>query len=72
MYVRLFIIHHRHFWQTVLYVCIEYCIYVSVYDVSAQGAGERTINAHYYYYLVRATAETRGWDGTEMRVSTES
>ena len=65
VYLRLFIIHHRHFWQTVLYVCIEYCIYVSVYDVSAQ-------NAHYYYYLVRATAVTRGWDGTEMRVSTES
>ena len=43
-----------------------------MYDVSAQGADERTINAHYYYYLVRATVVTRGRDGTEMRVSTES
>ena len=42
------------FGRTVLYVCIEYCISVNMYDVSAQGIDERMINVHYYYYLGRS------------------
>ena len=33
-----------------LYMCIEYHIYVNMYHVSAQGVDERMINVHYYYY----------------------
>ena len=33
-----------------LYMCIEYHIYVNTYHVSAQGVDERMINVHYYYY----------------------
>ena len=36
--------------KTVLYVCIEYCIWVNMYHVSTQGIDERMINVHYYYY----------------------
>ena len=38
------------FGRAVLYVRIEYCIYVNMYDVSAQGVDERIINVYYYYY----------------------
>ena len=38
------------FGRTMLYVCIEYCIQVNMYHVSAQGIDERRIHAHYYYY----------------------
>ena len=38
------------FGRTVLYVCIEYCISVNMYRVSAQGVDERMRNVHYYYY----------------------
>ena len=38
------------FGWTVLYMCIEYHIYVNMYHVSAQGVDERMINVHYYYY----------------------
>ena len=38
------------FGRTVLYMCIEYHIWVNMYYVSAQGDDERTINVHYYYY----------------------
>ena len=31
-------------------MCIENCIYVNMYHVSAQGVDERMINVHYYYY----------------------
>ena len=31
-------------------MCIEYCIYVNMYHVSAQGVDECMINVHYYYY----------------------
>ena len=37
------------FGRTVLYVCIEYCILVHVYDVSSQGTDECMINVHYHY-----------------------
>ena len=36
------------FGRTVLYVCIEYCIQVNMYNVSAQGVDEHMINANYY------------------------
>ena len=36
---------------TVLYVCIEYHIWVNRYHVSTQGIDERMINVHYYVYL---------------------
>ena len=38
------------FGRTVLYVCIEYCIYVNMYHAGAQGFDERMINVHYCYY----------------------
>ena len=41
------------FWS-VFYMCIEYCIYVKMYHVSAQGVDERMVNVHYYYYYARA------------------
>ena len=44
------------FGRTVPYVCIEYCIEVNMYHVSAQGVDERMINVHYYYYY--STNET--------------
>ena len=34
------------FGRTVLYMCIEYHIWVNMYNVSAQGADERMINVH--------------------------
>ena len=34
-----------------LYMCIEYHIYVNIYNVSAQGVNERMINVHYYNYF---------------------
>ena len=36
------------FGRTVLYVCIEYCFLVNMYDVSAQSIDEHMINVHYY------------------------
>ena len=36
------------FGRTVLYMCIEYHIYVNMYHVSAQGVNKRMINVHYY------------------------
>ena len=33
-----------------LYMCIEYHIWVNMYHVSAQSVDERLINVHYYYY----------------------
>ena len=33
-----------------LYMCIEYHVWVNMYHVSAQGVDERKINVHYYYY----------------------
>ena len=39
------------FGRTMLYMCIEYHIYVNVYHVSAQGVDERMINVHYYSFL---------------------
>ena len=34
-----------------LYMCMEYHIYVNMYHVNAQGdVDERMINVHYYYY----------------------
>ena len=41
--------------RTVLYICIEYCILVNKYYVSAQGVDECIIPVHsysYYYYGV--------------------
>ena len=38
------------FGRIVLYMCVEYYIYVNMYHMSAQGVDERMINAHYYYY----------------------
>ena len=35
-----------------LYMCIEYHIWVNMYHVSAQGIDERMINVHYYYYYL--------------------
>ena len=32
-------------------MCIENCIYVNMYHVSAQGVDERMINVHYYNRL---------------------
>ena len=37
------------FGRTMLYMCIEYHIYVNMYHVSDQGVDERMINVHYYY-----------------------
>ena len=34
-----------------LYMCIEYHIYINMYHVSAQGVDENMINVHYYYYI---------------------
>ena len=31
-------------------MCIEYCVQVNMYHVSAQGVDERIINVHYYYH----------------------
>ena len=36
----------NYFGRTVLYVCIEYCIYVNMYDMSVQGVDERMRNGH--------------------------
>ena len=33
-----------------LYMCIEYHIWVNMYHVNAQGVDEHMINVHYYYY----------------------
>ena len=30
-------------------MCMEYCIEVNMYPVSAMGIDERMINVHYYY-----------------------
>ena len=38
------------FGKTLLYMCIEYCVQVNVYYMSAQGVDECMINAHYYIY----------------------
>ena len=38
------------FGRIVFYVSIEYCIWVNIYHVSAQGIDEHMINVHYYYY----------------------
>ena len=35
--------------RIVLYMCIEYHMWVNMYHVSAQGVDERMINVHYYY-----------------------
>ena len=40
------------FGSTVLYMCIEYHIYVNMYHVSVQGVDECMINVHYYYYYI--------------------
>ena len=40
------------FGRTVLYMCIEYHISVTMYHVSTQGVDECMINVHYYYHLV--------------------
>ena len=37
------------FGRTMLYMCIEYHIYVNMYHVSAEGVDGRVINVHYYY-----------------------
>ena len=37
------------FGGTVLYVRIEYCILVNMYDVRVQGVDEHMIYGHYYY-----------------------
>ena len=51
-FVRVHIIPYVNcFGRTVLYMCIEYYIWVNMYHVSAQGVDERMINVHYYYYL---------------------
>ena len=34
-----------------LYMCIEYHMWVNMYHVSAQGVDERMTNVHYYYLL---------------------
>ena len=34
-------------------MCIEYNIYVNMYDVSAQGVDERMINVQHYHYPTR-------------------
>ena len=31
-------------------MCIEYCFYISMYDVSAQGVDEHSIYYYYYHY----------------------
>ena len=43
------ILYANRFGRTVLYMCIEYYIYVNMYHVSTQGVDERMINVHYYY-----------------------
>ena len=43
------ILYVNRFGRTVLYVRIEYHIYVNMYHVSTQGVDERMINVHYYY-----------------------
>ena len=37
------------FGRTVLYGCIGHCIWVNMYDESAQGVDERIINVYYYH-----------------------
>ena len=44
------ILYVNSFGRTTLYMCIEYHIYVNMYQVSAQGIDEHIINVHYYYY----------------------
>ena len=34
-------------------MCIEYHIWINMYDVSTQGVDEHMINVHYDYYLKR-------------------
>ena len=34
--------------MTMLYMCIEYHIYVNMHHMSAQGVDERMLNVHYY------------------------
>ena len=38
------------FGRTMLYMCIEYHVWVNMCHVSVQGVDERMINVHYYYY----------------------
>ena len=49
-YYFLIILYVNCFGRTMLYICIEYHIYVNMYHVSAQGIDERMISVHYYYY----------------------
>ena len=44
------ILYAKNFGRNMLYMCIEYHIWVNMYHVSAQGVDERMINVHYYYY----------------------
>ena len=44
------ILYANCFGRNMLYMCIEYHIWVNMYHVSAQGVDERMINVHYYYY----------------------
>ena len=37
------------FGRTVLYMCVEYRVYVNMYHVSAQGVDAGIMNVHYYY-----------------------
>ena len=38
------------FGRTMLYMCMEYHIYVNMYHVSTQGIDEHIINVQFYYY----------------------
>ena len=45
------------FGKTVLYLCIEYPVYVNnMYNVSALGVDERMINGHYYHHPVHSVS----------------
>ena len=60
--VRVFVVHFLFYFyfciilyvncfdRTMLYMCIEYHIYINMYHVSAQGVDEHMINVYYYYY----------------------
>ena len=43
-------------------MCIEYCISVNMYHVSAQGIDECMINVHYYYYYYCQTLAWGLWN----------
>ena len=49
VFVFCIILYVNCFGRTVLYICIEYHIWVNMCHVSAQGVDERMINVHYYY-----------------------